>query len=258
MTGGRTAKAVAAALLILIAGAGPAAAAVPAAPPPGLTKGTADMRVDGDLVTVSLTFTFQAGPDLTEPVDVIPFTALRVGPSPVSDVRASTVDGQELDAAITVADRVTTVNVTPRTPLAAGERLELVLDYQVAGAAQVSGDQLVCDVPVLAPDWAPADPGPDLFAATLLLSPGYEFVEGFPSTPSQVTTQDGRDQVGFDISTTPALIRVVSTSGGQPFWTYDRFAELVILLLVVGSVAASYLHIRATARGRRPVPEATS
>jgi hypothetical protein len=246
----RRAGAIVAVLPALLVGATPALAATT---PPSLTSGVADMRVEGDTAVVELRYAFTAGPGSSEPVEVVPFTALQFGPNPISEVHARTVDGRPLSTAIDVGDRRTTVRVTPEAPLVAGQELELVLGYRVAGAARTDGEQLICDVPVLAPEWAPAGSAPGVFTANLLLAPGYEYVEGFPSKPAQVSRQDGRDLVSFDISTAPALIRAVSTSGSASFLTYDRIAQGIIVILLIGGIAGSYLHLRASARRNRSV-----
>ncbi|WP_143517448.1 hypothetical protein [Pseudonocardia sp. MH-G8] len=237
---------VAVAVLAALAIAAPPALA--ATTPPSLSSGAADMRVEGDSAVVELRYVFTAGPGVAGPVETVPFTALRFGPEPISEVHARTLDGRPLHTTVAADDRRTTVHVAPQVPLAAGQELELVLGYRVARAARTSGDELICEVPVLAPQWAPADSTPGVFTANLLLAPGYDYVEGFPSTPARVSRQDGRTLVAFDVSTAPALIRAVSTSGTPAVLTYDRIAQGIIVVLLIGGIAGSYLHLRASTR----------
>jgi hypothetical protein len=216
-------------------GAGLAAAA------PALVDVDAAVDVsDEGTAQVELDYLIAGGADGEDPASTLSFSALAFdgsGDVPIENVEVTTADGDRLDTSVETVDLKTTVTVTLSEPLASGGEQELTVRYDAPGAGSVDGDTMTADVPVLAFDLPAATTAPGIFTASVLLAPGYDYVEGFPANPESVGSSGDRAEVAYDVPAMPSLLRSVATTGDGPFLTLGGTVNAVLfVVLLVGGV----------------------
>lgn len=222
-----------------------------AAAAPALGEATATVEVDEQgAAQVELTYVIDGG-DGPDDTTSLSFSALDFGgdAGPVDDLEVTSADGEQLESSVETADLKTTVTVTLDEPLAAGAETTLTLRYTAPDAGVVDGDRMTADVPVLVFDLPAATTAPGVFAATVRLAPGYDYVEGFPANPDRVSASDGRTEVAYELPAAPSLLRSVATTADTPLLTLGGWVNLALFLtLLAGGAALALSFTRGRAR----------
>lgn len=222
-------------------------AATSAMADPALETETVEVEVD-DQGTAHV----EAGFVVSGGTETLTFAGLSFGSTTIDDVVVSTGDGQSLDTTVETVELKTTATVTLPAAPEQGADIELRLSYTVPGAGTADGDKLTVETPVMTPAIPASTTASGLFTASVVLPPGYRYVEGFPANPDQVDSGGDRTSIHYDVPSPTALLRVVSTSGDAPLLTLERGVTLalVVALLLGGGV----LYLSFT-RGRRRAAE---
>lgn len=215
--------------------------AAPATAAPVLVTAHATVDLDASgAADVQIEYTVSGGAVEDVPAEVLTFSALAFGAAEVSDVEVSTPDGQTLQTSLEDAGLKTVATVTLPSALEPGQQLELVVRYAVLQTGTPDGDQLNAFVPMLALDYPPAATAPGVFTAEIALPTGHEYISGFPSTPENLSAEDGRNVVAYQVSASTSLLRSQSTTGAVSFFTLETTLELLVLLLILLAAAACY------------------
>ncbi|SEF15353.1 hypothetical protein [Jiangella alba] len=239
----------------------PLAASGAAAAAPALGEVTATVEVDEQgAAQVELTYVVDGG-DGPDDTTSLSFSALDFGgdgAGPVDDLEVTSADGEQLDTSVETADLKTTVTVTLDEPLAAGAETTLTLRYTALDAGVVDGDRMTTEVPVLVFDLPAATTAPGVFAATVRLAPGYDYVEGFPANPERVSASEGRTEIAYELPAAPSLLRSVATTGDAPLLTLGGWVNLALFLtLLAGGAALALSFTRGRARAAEERDDAT-
>jgi hypothetical protein len=239
---------------VLLVGA--VAAATSAAADPVLGTANADVTIDETgSADVRIDYLISGATAEGPTAGTLLFSALTFGDATVDDIEVATASGEVLDSSVETAGLKTTVTVPLAAPVQSSQQLNLVVRYSVPQAAEMDGERLTAPVPVLALDLPPALGSPDVFTATVTLPAGYDYVDGFPATPTSVTSVDGSTQLTYEVPAATALLRTVATTGGAPFFTLQRVTEITLLLLIALAAAACYayfIHQRRLTDGGAP------
>lgn len=232
------------------------ATAAPAASAPALDEAAAVVDVDEEgTAQVEIDYVVAGGAEDEEPAETVAFSALAfddAGSVPVEDVVVTTSDGQEVDTSVETVELKTTVTATLDEPLPPGGETNLTVSYTATDVGIVDGDRMTAEVPVLALDLPATSTSPGIFTASVLLAPGYDYVEGFPANPESVGTSGERAEVAYDTPAVPSLLRSVGTTGDAPFFTLQRGVNLALLVTLVAGGVALYFSFT---RGRKRAAE---
>ena len=153
-----------------------------------------------------------------------------LGPTAV----AATVDGRDADVDLTGgAGAAFAGTIVPRTDLAVGRAVELVLRYTVVGAATVEERRLDVRVPLLLVDAVPASSDDGFFSAELHVPPGIVVVESFPTVPLRLDTTAAGSRYALVLPTVPSLLRWRATDGPAPLLSFVAGVDLFLLAVIL-------------------------
>jgi hypothetical protein len=135
----------------------------------------------------------------------------------------------------------------PLPAAAEGDPLSLQITYRVSGAWP---DGAKAVLPLVVPRWAPKEPGPTTFIATVEPPLGYTITESFPTSVLSRPLSDPNgqspgppDSYRIGLQGVPAMVILRLEEGEAPAVTLERALDLVVVavLLAMGIMGLQYM-----------------
>ena len=186
---------------------------------------------------VSMNYRLEVDPGTS----AVPFTLLLFAPAHVEEISAE-VDGEVLPLRMTHAEapRLEGEIELPAGVASSGQ-VSLEVGYRVTDAVREDGAGVRVGLPMLAVDWAPAEPTPGMFQAEVILPEGMVAREIFPVTPG------GGAAPGVahaSLQVLPAVVQVRARPEGSLGLSLPGVLELLVLVAVIACGMAGLRLVR--------------
>lgn len=190
-----------------------------------------------DSSRVTMDFQMQMGADQRS----VPLIGLRFGASALEHIEAFDAEGRALVVEAEEDERGRVSVVVQLPPTAQGE---FRLAYRVASGVSRAGTSRRYTVPLLVPEWPPAEAVDGVFNLSVVLGGGERVVMSFPAGLRAVEGGGGaRYAVGLQV--VPTLLTITtSTKSGVPL-TLAVMLDVMALVVFLGAGVMAVRHLRA-------------